>query len=147
MYNYKNIINNTDNINKKYTENDLAYSDQVYFPESLLIGWFNVSAVMVTSSLLFYHMARVHSIKVEPYLAKLIAMCLITISTLYMIYALIPYNNRMNFIIKKCAVLDECPDEQVSELQMIKKSYMLLGIVTSTIQCIIVYLVFTNISK
>ena len=51
----------------------------------------------------------------------------------------------MNFIIKKCSVLNECPDEQVSELQILKKSYMFLGIITSVIQCIIVYLVFTNI--
>jgi hypothetical protein len=151
MFNYSNIINkeaknDKENINHKdYTNIDLAYSDNVYFPESLLLGWLNVSAVMVTSSLLFYHMSRVHSIKVEPYLAKLIAMCLIIVSTLYMIYALIPYNKRMNFIIKKCAVLNECPDEQVSELKILKQSYMFLGIITSCIQCIIVYLVFTNI--
>ena len=83
----------TNNAKKMYTNMDLAYSDNVYFPESLLNQWLNVSTVMVTSSLLFYHMSMVKSIKVEPYLAKLIAMSLIIISTSYMIYALVPYNN------------------------------------------------------
>jgi len=135
----------TDNAKKKYTKMNLAYSDNVYFPESLLNQWLNVSSVMVTSSLLFYHMSMVKSIKVQPYLAKLIAMSLIIISTSYMIYALIPYNKRMDFIIKKCSELDECPDDQVEELKILKKSYMILGLITFTIQCVIVYLVITNI--
>ena len=135
----------TNNAKKMYTNMDLAYSDNVYFPESLLNQWLNVSTVMVTSSLLFYHMSRVKSIKVEPYLAKLIAMSLIIISTSYMIYALVPYNKRMNFIIKKCSELDECPDDQVEELKFLKKSYMILGLTTFMIQCVIVYVVVTNI--
>ena len=135
----------TNNAKKMYTNMDLAYSDNVYFPESLLNQWLNVSTVMVTSSLLFYHMSRVKSIKVEPYLAKLIAMSLIIISTSYMIYALVPYNKRMNFIIKKCSELDECPDDQVEELKFLKKSYMILGLTTFMIQCMIVYVVVTNI--
>ena len=134
----------TNNAKNKYTNMDLAYSDNVYFPESLLNEWLDVSTAMVTSSLLFYHMSKVHSIKVEPYLAKLIAMGLLIVSTCYMIYALIPYNKRMNFIIKKCSDLDECPDDQVDELRFLKKSYMVLGISTFIIQSVIVYLVFTN---
>lgn len=141
-YEDKYIINNT---KKMYTNMDLAYSDNVYFPESLLNQWLNVSTVMVTSSLLFYHMSMVKSIKVEPYLAKIIAMSLIIISTSYMIYALIPYNKRMNFIINKCTEIDECPDDQVNELKILKNSYMILGLGTFIVQCTIVYLVITNI--
>jgi hypothetical protein len=135
----------TNNAKKMYTNMDLAYSDNVYFPESLLNQWLNVSTVMVTSSLLFYHMSRVKSIKVEPYLAKLIAMGLIIISTCYMIYALVPYNKRMNFIINKCTEIDECPDNQVNELKILKNSYLILGLITFIIQCVIVYLLVTNI--
>jgi|SaaInlV_150m_DNA_2_1039686.scaffolds.fasta_scaffold00105_26 hypothetical protein len=135
----------TNNAKKTYANMDLAYSDNVYFPESLLNQWLNVSSVMVTCSLVFYHMSRVKSIKVEPYLAKLIAMSLIIISTSYTIYALIPYNKRMDFIIKKCSELNECPDDQVEELKFLKKSYMILGLTTFMIQCVIVYLVITHI--
>jgi hypothetical protein len=136
-------INN--NAKKMYTNMNLAYSDNVYFPESLLNQWLNVSSVMVTCSLVFYHMSRVKSIKMEPYLAKLIATGLIIISTSYTIYALIPYNKRMDFIIKKCSELNECPDDQVEELKFLKKSYMILGLTTFMIQCVIVYLVVTHI--
>ena len=135
----------TNNAKMAYINMDLAYSDNVYFPESLLNQWLNVSTLMVTSSLLFYHMSRVKSIKVEPYLAKLIAISLLIISTCYMIYALIPYNKRMNFIIKKCSKINECPDNQIEELKILQTSYMILGIVTFIIQCVIVYLVITNI--
>ena len=135
----------TNNAKKTYANMDLAYSENVYFPESLLNQWLNVSSVMVTCSLLFYHMSRVKSIKVEPYLAKLIAMGLIIISTSYTIYALIPYNKRMDFIIKKCSELNECPDDQVEELKFLRKSYMILGLTTFMIQCVIVYLVITHI--
>ena len=135
----------TNNAKKTYANMDLAYSDNVYFPESLLNQWLNVSSVMVTCSLVFYHMSRVKSIKVEPYLAKLIAMGLIIISTSYTIYALIPYNKRMDFIIKKCSELNECPDDQVEELKFLRKSYMILGLTTFMIQCVIVYLVITHI--
>ena len=135
----------TNNAKKTYVNMDLAYSENVYFPESLLNQWLNVSSVMVTCSLLFYHMSRVKSIKVEPYLAKLIAMSLIIISTSYTIYALIPYNKRMDFIIKKCSELNECPDDQVEELKFLRKSYMILGLTTFMIQCVIVYLVITHI--
>jgi len=135
----------TNNAKKTYANMDLAYSDNVYFPESLLNQWLNVSSVMVTCSLVFYHMSRVKSIKMEPYLAKLIATGLIIISTSYTIYALIPYNKRMDFIIKKCSELNECPDDQVEELKFLKKSYMILGLITFMIQCVIVYLVITHI--
>ena len=135
----------TNNAKKTYANMDLAYSDNVYFPESLLNQWLNVSSVMVTCSLVFYHMSRVKSIKMEPYLAKLIATGLIIISTSYTIYALIPYNKRMDFIIKKCSELNECPDDQVEELKFLKKSYMILGLTTFMIQCVIVYLVITHI--
>ena len=116
-------INN--NAKKMYTNMNLAYSDNVYFPESLLNQWLNVSSVMVSCSLVFDHMSRVKSIKMEPYLAKLIATGLIIISTSYTIYARIPDNKRMDFIIKKCSELNECPDDQVEELKFRNKAYII----------------------
>ena len=79
------------------TETNVAYSQNVYFPESLLDGWLSVSAVLLTTSLLFYHMSRVKSLKVRPYLAKVVSVGLILISTAYMIYALIPYTRTNEF--------------------------------------------------
>ena len=124
---------------------DLAYSGSTYLPESLLDGWLNVSSVILTSSLLFYHISRVHSLKVNPFLAKIVAIGLIIVSTAYMLYAFIPYSKRMNFTISKCTKLKECSQEQVDELLFLKNSYLALGIGTSAIQFIIVYLIISTI--
>ena len=40
---------------------DPANSEQVWFPESLYNGWLADSLVLMTASLLFYHMTRVES--------------------------------------------------------------------------------------
>lgn len=145
--NTNNIGNNTDtiSINDMSHQVDLAFSEDIYFPESLLTNWLNVSGIMLTSSLVFYHMSRVKSIKVEPYLAKIIAIGLIVISTCYMIYALIPYIKRMDYNINKCIKLKECSDEQTMELKILKWSYIILGVGTSVIQGIITFLVITTI--
>ena len=44
----------------------------------------------------------------------------------------------MDFIIKKCSELNECPDDQVEELKFLKKSYMILGLTTFMIQCVLI---------
>lgn len=136
---------NNSSINDLLQQVDLAFSEDIYFPESLLTGWLNVSGIILTTSLVFYHMSRVKSIKVEPYLAKIIAIGLIIISTSYMVYALIPYTKRMNYNINKCIKLKECSDEQTLELKILKWSYIVLGIGTSVIQGIITFLVITTI--
>lgn len=146
MLNTHNIFNSH---NKKipdvHNTVDLAFSSSTYLPESLLNSWLNVSGVILTSSLLFYHMSRVHSLKVNPFLAKIVAIGLIIVSTAYMLYAFIPYSKRMNYTISKCTKLKECSQEQVDELLFLKNSYLALGIGTSAIQFIIVYLIISTI--
>lgn len=127
------------------SETNVAYSENVYLPESLLDGWLSVSAVLLTTSLLFYHMSRVKSLKVRPYLAKIVSVGLIMISTAYMIYALIQYTKRMNFNIKECEKIHDCGSDQTHELKLLKWSYLTLGGFTVLFQCIIVYLVTTTI--
>ena len=127
------------------SKTNVAYSQNVYFPESLLDGWLSVSAVLLTTSLLFYHMSRVKSLKVRPYLAKVVSVGLILISTAYMIYALIPYTKRMNFNIAECEKIDDCGDDQTVELKLLKWSYLTLGGFTVLFQLVIVYLVTTTI--
>lgn len=127
------------------SQSNLAYSQNVYLPESLLDGWLSVSAVLLTTSLLFYHMSRVNSLKVRPYLAKLVSVGLILISTAYMVYALIPYTKRMNFNIEECKRISDCGADQTKELRLLKWSYLTLGSFTALFQGIIVYLVTTTI--
>ena len=126
MLNTHNIFNSH---NKKipdvHNTVDLAFSSSTYLPESLLNSWLNVSGVILTSSL--------------------VAIGLIIVSTAYMLYAFIPYSKRMNYTISKCTKLKECSQEQVDELLFLKNSYLALGIGTSAIKFIIVYLIITTI--
>ena len=123
----------------------LAYSDSVFSSVDLLSDWYAVSGVLLTTSLLFYHMSRVNSLKVAPYLAKTISIGLIIISTVYLVYALYPYTQRMNYTIKKCKSLQNCSDEQTYELTILKNSYLGLGLVSVLLQLLIVYLVIYSI--
>jgi len=89
--------------------NEIAYSDEIYFPESILTQWLNLSAILLTCSLLFYHMSHSNTkyIKIHPYYTKIISIGLF-LSTGYMINALYPYISRMNHNIKKCKYNNEC---------------------------------------
>lgn len=124
---------------------DLAYSEKMYIPESILVGWFNLSAIITTSSLIFYNMARKGSLKVHPYLAKFIAIGLILVSTFYMLYSLLPYYNRMKNLSDKCNNLKECSVEQVEHINRIKNIYVLSGGFTCIIQLIVTYVIVATV--
>jgi len=124
---------------------NLAFSDDVYIPESLLSMWMNLSAILITVSLLFYHMSRVKSIKVHPVIASILAVSFIFISTFYLFSALGPYAVRMQYAINKCKTLDECNDTQMQHLSMLYHSYLGMGIITCIIQIILIYLIVNTV--
>ena len=126
-------------------ENDLAFSEKLYIPETLLIGWFNLSAIITTSSLIFYTMARKGSVKVHPYLAKMISIGLILISTVYMLFSLLPYYHRMQNLIIKCDKMKKCPNDQIEHINNLKNTYLLFGSFTCIIQMIITYLIIVTV--
>tara|TARA_E500000178_G_scaffold334743_1_gene370942 strand:- start:446 stop:844 length:399 start_codon:yes stop_codon:yes gene_type:complete len=128
-----------------YLNKNLAFSESTYNPEDLLSEWISVSSILLTTSLLFYHMSRVESLKVNPYLAKIVSIGLIFISTVYLIYAMYPYNKRMNFTISECKRLKDCTSDQVEEILLLKRSYLSMGISTILLQFIIVFIVVTTI--
>ena len=123
-------------------EKDIAYSDSVYEPESLLSNWVVVSGVMVTTGLLFYHMARVNTIKMTPNASKIIAVGMILLSVMYLLYGIIPYNRRMNHVENKCKKDDNCSDDEV---KFVKTSYIIIIAITIIIQMIISYVVIKTI--
>ena len=123
----------------------LAYSDSVFSSEDLLSDWIAVSGVLLTTSLLFYHMSRVKSLKVKPFIAKIISIGFIIVSTAYLLYALYPYTQRMNFTINKCKSMANCSKDQLITLSILKKSYLFLGALSVLFQLLIVYLVIYTI--
>ena len=125
--------------------NDLAFSNKMYIPESILMGWFNLSAIVTTSSLIFYNMARKGELKVHPHIAKVISIGLILVSTFYMLYSLSPYYSRMANLSSTCKRLKDCPDEQIEHITRITNTYLLAGIITSIIQLIITYVIIVTV--
>lgn len=129
----------------KYFKVNLAYSDSTFTPEELLSDWMAVSGVILTTSLLFYHMSRVKSLKVNSFLAKFVAISLILISTFYLAYALFPYSKRMNFAVTECKRIKDCSKYQVENIKFVKNSYIMLGVMSILIQATIVYIVIATI--
>ena len=72
----------------------------LYLPEELYSGWISNSLVLMTSSLLFYHMTMVKSLEMSPKIAGFFAVVLILISIIYGISSIIPYHQRTAQFIK-----------------------------------------------
>jgi hypothetical protein len=127
--------------------NDLAYSVHVYEPESVFSSWLSLSYILLTTGLLFYHMSNLKTIKASPRVSATIAISLVLISTMYMIYSVGPYTLRMNNVIHMCENDDKCSKQQVKHLRIIKNSYVGLGVITSIVQLIIIYLIGSELYK
>ena len=146
MINTKSQLFNNDGINEMNELKHIqAFSDLTTHPEDLLSDWITVSGLMLTTSLLFYHMARSKSVKVDPRLAKIIAISLIVISTLYLVYGIMTYTHRMNNTVQKCREFKKCTDKQANEINYIKNMYIGIGMFTIFAQALIVYVVIFTI--
>jgi hypothetical protein len=122
-----------------------ALSDLTTHPEDLLSDWIDVSGLLLTTSILFYHMARSKTINVDPRLAKVVAISLILISTLYLVYGLMTYTQRMNQTVQNCREFKKCTDKQANQINSIKNTYIGIGIFTVFAQTLIVYIVLSTI--
>ena len=143
MINTKSQLFNNDEMNElKHIQ---AFSDLTTHPEDLLSDWITVSGLMLTTSLLFYHMARSKSVKVDPRLAKIIAISVIVISTLYLVYGIMTYTHRMNNTVQKCREFKKRTDKQANEINYIKNMYIGIGMFTIFAQALIVYVVIFTI--
>ena len=71
-------------------------SAEIIQPEILLSQWTAASFVLMTTSLLFYHMTRVSSLEMDPKIAGLISMAMIIMSIVFEVQALIVYVQRVS---------------------------------------------------
>ena len=127
--------------------NEFAYSDLVYSPESTYAIWLNLSYILLTTGLVFYHMTTVNTIKATETMAGTISIILILISCVYMIYALVQYITRMDHVIQKCMSDPKCAKDQLDQMYFIKYSYTVLGILTSVVQLFITWLIFRKLRR
>ena len=67
----------------------------VYNPELLLARWTSVSFILMTVSLLFYHMTRRKTLEMDPRLAGVFAVSIIIMSAVFTIQSLVVYAKRV----------------------------------------------------
>ena len=92
-------------------------------------AWINVSIILLTASLVFYHMSNVKSINVPKQFAAIISTGLIVINIVFTINSLIPYYTRTN---KKL-------NNDKSEEKIYRDVYFYSGIVFIIIEFLICY--------
>jgi len=73
----------------------------IYDSEVIVCGWISASLILLTSSLLFYHMTRVSSLEMNPYLAGFFAVSLISLSVAMSSSAIYNYNSRIKKLNKE----------------------------------------------
>ena len=67
----------------------------VYHPELLLAHWTSVSFILMTVSLLFYHMTRRKTLEMDRRLAGVFAISIIIMSAVFAIQSLVVYAKRV----------------------------------------------------
>ena len=68
----------------------------VYNPELLLANWTSVSFVLMTVSLLFYHMTRRKTLEMDRRLAGIFAISIIIMSAVLAVQSLVVYTKRIS---------------------------------------------------
>ena len=68
----------------------------VYNPELLLANWTSVSFILMTVSLLFYHMTRIETLEMDRRLAGVFSVSIIIMSVIFSIQALLIYTKRLS---------------------------------------------------
>ena len=72
---------------------------RVWEPEKILVGWIGASFILMTLSLLFYHMVRLSSLEMPPKIASLFAVGLILSSLLFCGSAIYSYDSRVRDVL------------------------------------------------
>ena len=120
-------------------DKSVVYTEAVYAPEALLTEWLAVVFACMTSSLLFYHMTRLKTLVMDPRLAAIFACSLIAVCILYNLSSIIPYTTRMNH---QLALASD--PTTIYQLNQLKYTFLVLGIITTTIQLGICMVIFSN---
>ena len=101
-------------------------SSDIWFPESLYVEWLSASLILMTTSLLFYHMTRVKSLEMNPKVSGIFAVSLILISVFLAGISVVPYFERIT------AATDEEKDKKRTSVSIEKENnykliYTILG--------------------
>ena len=120
--------------------------NNLYFPEELYSGWISNSLVLMTSSLLFYHMTKVKSLEMPSKIAGFFAVTLILVSMAYAISSIIPYYQRTRRFIDNhqgnSKYIDQVSNEKSNQIL-----YIILGAVLCSVQLGIAWIIIKGSMK
>ena len=119
--------------------------DQFYAPEHLLSGWISLSVLMLTTSMLFYHLTRRYSIKTNKQLAASVAISLMICGGVYLVVSLVNYIPRMDEVLETCKKDSLCSDDKLRRIRTSKNMNIALAGTTIAIELLIAYLIFNTI--
>jgi hypothetical protein len=119
-----------------------SLKNQIDTAEALLTSWINASFFALTSSMLFYHVTRISSIKSDKYLAALIALALLGIGIVYIILGIYNYIPRTDDVLESC---HQCSSEGLNRLSTTRNMNVCMAIITIGIELMIGYLISTSV--
>ena len=114
---------------------------EVWTSEALYSSWLNTSVILITASLLFYHMTRLKSptLKVDPIFAAIIVSLIIVTDVCIGFAALIPYILRTKKLVQK-------PEEGINihQEKTFRIFYITVGILLTLIELSICFYVIKD---
>lgn len=114
--------------------------ESLWAPEGQFCAWLSSSFLLMTVSLLFYHMTRVSSLEMNPRIAGFFSVALILAAVVITIMALYTYSIRLTEL-EQTQQADLTPAEQKEK--QFKMVYFLVGIVIIVIElslCMVIIL-------
>jgi heme/copper-type cytochrome/quinol oxidase subunit 2 len=112
----------------------------IWGPETLYATWLSASFLLMTIVLIFYHMTRINSLKMNFILAGIFATSLSILSVIFILFALITYFLRVNKLLE-----NEKSNEFDYEYEnSLKYVYLITGIIILFIQSAITIAIITG---
>jgi len=112
------------------------YNYDMWTPEQIYAEWLGVSILVMTVSLLFYHMTKVSSIEMNSKIAGIFSVTLIIISGILNIAAIITYWDRVSYTLSISHKHTKKNNENIYRIV-----YLTIGVVYSIVQCGISYVI------
>jgi cytochrome bd-type quinol oxidase subunit 2 len=109
----------------------MSFAEKEWFPESMYSTWLSDSLILMTSSLLFYHMVQQKSLSIDYRLSALFSVILILCSVGIGIVSLYPYFQRMG------KILNTNDSEQSQKEKIYRTMYTIFGSIIILIQLLI----------
>jgi hypothetical protein len=111
------------------TSASMEVLERVWNTEILLSGWLSASFILVTASLLFYHMTRVQSLEMDPRVAGIFSVTLIFAALVIAAISIYPYYERVGLVVANQKTTSELRKEKIY-----RSMYTTVGIVVILIE-------------